>query len=398
MVTPAVPRLRFLTGGSVAASLWLLANNTPVVVKNTQAEYDDFAVRRGGRGFIAGRPEPDARFLMAAGGIPAINTLDGWPSPDDCWEYDDPETGKVLIYATDWRPLCLHEQYVTDVPVGGRSNFAGGIAVSQGTRQGFRTYNLLDLGSLVVTRQPKLEYTPITGNIPNTHSVTFDATSSGQADPAASITISHTTTTEAERYIASTATCRAGQTLSTVTYNAVGLTSRQDVLNGNTRGYLFDLVAPATGANNLVVTYSASTSGVAGCRTGYGVDQTTPRTGTGNNTGNSTAPTITIASAVGELVCSMVCWPDNQTLTPDGTWVTDWNLNNTDAGGNWRNASGSHIAGASSVTYTGTLSAPNVWVALAVAIKAALPAAEIMAARQMAGQQPAQIATQAVSY
>ena len=77
--------LRTKTGGSVAYSVWLMGDNSVKTVKISQEEYDNFAIRDGGVGELPSKPAPDAVFVMAGGGVPALNTLDGWWSAGDCW-------------------------------------------------------------------------------------------------------------------------------------------------------------------------------------------------------------------------------------------------------------------------------------------------------------------------
>ncbi|MEO5915832.1 MAG: SdrD B-like domain-containing protein [Luteolibacter sp.] len=101
------------------------------------------------------------------------------------------------------------------------------------------------------------------------------------------------------------------QTISSVTYGgqAMTLVGSNTVAVSTPDGatYIYRLVNPPTGANNVVVNWSAALvqGSVVGAITYSGVDQTTP-TGTfasaNSGTGTSTAPAVTVTSAVGRVV------------------------------------------------------------------------------------------------
>lgn len=94
---------------------------------------------------------------------------------------------------------------------------------------------------------------------------------------------------------------QAGQTISTITYAGIGLTqlfSQNDGLNGKIE--IWGLVAPATGANNIVITWSAQSFTAAGIAASYtGVDQVTPL-----GTAVGAAGFGTVMSATGTLVAN----------------------------------------------------------------------------------------------
>lgn len=385
--------IRTVTGNKVAYSCWLV-NGQPTVVKITQAEYEQFAVTNKGVGDAPGRPDPAARFLLAAGGIDALNTPDGRPSAGDMWEETDSETGlKRFVIATgnsiDWK----FETYragepdttsKTSVIEGFNIKSSGNrIVLKQGDYTGAGNKLTLtksipgitiDKGNLTVESSfTKVEKADITGTIPNHKSVTFDAASSAVIDSGTSVTFSHTVASQSNLYMGLGGSHRAGGPITAATYNGDALTSQLDVSN-RARVVYWDLVNPDTGTNNVVVT--SGTGGASGVWSAYGVDQTTPRTDAQTNSGISASPAITLSSATGELVLTVIGWDANDDdNTTDATWTQDWSLE--PATGNDRGGAGAHKAGASSVTRTDTLAGSRLaWAAAGVSIKAASGAEE----------------------
>jgi hypothetical protein len=135
--------------------------------------------------------------------------------------------------------------------------------------------------------------------------VTFDAATTGTVGHTVStITFSHTTTGANRLLIVGVAFDTATPTVTSVTYAAVGMTQvfAQTVGSSGTVA-MYRLVAPATGANNVVITLSASSVFLQGGAVSFtGVDQTTPL-GTPTSTSTFADPgTVDIASATGEVV------------------------------------------------------------------------------------------------
>ena len=383
---------RRTTGRTIAFAVWLVLG-VPQVVWMTQAEYDDFAVTGQGRGEPVGKPDPTAVFVMAAGGVAELDTPNGHPALGDVWEEVDPDVGSYLVVALGSTPDYEYTFEQAVPPSGGRSRVAGIRVTSRGHRlvlfpaadyvgQDPATISLtparrvalagkvdITAGLLTVdAAYPRETKTDTSRTIPNSRSVTFDAAASANTGgtAASSLTFAHTVANQANRYISGGGASREGQDVSSITYAADALTVQ---LNSAAvaRGVYADRVAPATGSNNAVFTWDAATSLVAGVWSAYGVDQTTPRSATGTNNGSNLTPTITIASAVGELVLSVLS--SERAYTEDVTWTSDWTLLNTDA--NPRSGAGGHIAGAASVTRTGSLAGAGTpaWRMLAASIK-----------------------------
>lgn len=143
-------------------------------------------------------------------------------------------------------------------------------------------------------------------------------TGAGGAAPCTSgttLTFAHTANANSNRALAVSITigCDTADTpptVSTVTYNSVGLSSVESAAGTGSRVYLYALAAgtqPATGANNVVVTLASniSTCTVAGANarvnaiafSAYNVNQTTTFTDTNIATGNSTTPALTLTGS-----------------------------------------------------------------------------------------------------
>ena len=117
------------------------------------------------------------------------------------------------------------------------------------------------------------------------------------------------TTSGSNRYLLVGLGTTTSITCTGITYNGVAMTEIGSAVDNtdsgaNSRLYVFELIAPASGANDIV----ASFSGAPAERTMFGlsftsVHQTTP-TGTSATAtvNNSATPSVTVSSATGELV------------------------------------------------------------------------------------------------
>jgi len=144
-------------------------------------------------------------------------------------------------------------------------------------------------------------------------------------------------------------------------------------------------LAPATGSNNVVVTYSgtpgASDAQESAALLLSGVHQTTPIGTPAKANGVGTAQTVTVTSAAGELVIDASSGGSTysargagQTGIPNANgWI---NVNNNSSGGN---GAWSYESGAASVVMSWTLSSDG-WQTVAVSFKpaAAGPVTPIM--------------------
>ena len=200
----------------------------------------------------------------------------------------------------------------------------------------------------------------------------FDAASSAYAEGNADITFSHTCT-GSDRLLLVMASVNASDATSIAgaTYNGVAMTLVTSIDNtdsfANTITYLFRLIAPATGANNIVVDVEGAPGNVAVSAASFtGVHQTTPLgtpvTGTGNN---SDTPSVTVSGATGDLIVDFLGTLGNAISGTPGTGQTSRSSN--------PNAEASSFisteAGAASVVMDWTLGAAKWSAQIGVAIK-----------------------------
>lgn len=130
--------------------------------------------------------------------------------------------------------------------------------------------------------------------------VTLDATSSAAVD-AASITTSHTCS-GSNRLLVVIITIDGTETVSgTPTYAGVNMTQLLNIAPGNFRVYMYYLVAPSTGANNISISFSGGQDAGMMAVSYNGVDQGTPPTdGTAAGGDDNASPygrSITTSSA-----------------------------------------------------------------------------------------------------
>jgi uncharacterized repeat protein (TIGR01451 family) len=165
--------------------------------------------------------------------------------------------------------------------------------------------------------------------------------------------------------------------VNTVTDGAATLTSLgNETDTGNDRRVeMFYLVNPASGTNNIVVSFTNLSAGnnvgvVVGAASFSNVDQATPVrafTAARGNIGSN--PTVNVTSNVGEMVVDTLAITGNRTAGAGAGQTTQWgqndgtNLNTTDVYGY-----GSTQAGAATVTMSETLSGTSSWALGAVSI------------------------------
>ena len=169
----------------------------------------------------------------------------------------------------------------------------------------------------------------------------------------------------------------SSRVVSGVTYAAASLTKVDNAKHGTSgEAWLGYKLAPATGSNNVVVTYS----GAAGASDAQhsaalllsGVDQTIPVGTPAKSDGDSNAQTVTVTSAVGELVIDSGSHGSGYTARGGGQtgipnadgWI---NINGSSGGGN---GAWSYESGAASVVMSWTVVADQ-WQVVAVSFKPA---------------------------
>jgi hypothetical protein len=178
------------------------------------------------------------------------------------------------------------------------------------------------------------------------------------------------------------------QTISGVTYAGTALSnndqdgtpSAMNVANGtDCHTYIWRLIAPVTGTNNIVITLSAAGVRYAVIATVWdGVDQTTAlgvvATATGSSTGVTATPTVDAASASGEIVLDMVGDRMTSHFTTDTVTVGAGQTEIEQDSGNHVFAVGaSYEAGDTTVTMSWTVDAggsvDHDWATVAIALK-----------------------------
>lgn len=118
-----------------------------------------------------------------------------------------------------------------------------------------------------------------------------------------------------------------------VTYAAQALTELADFGGGTANDNLLTLwrrIAPATGANNVVITCSASTDITGISYSSSGVDQGTPNDVPVENDVTTATPTHDITSETGDMVVSFAgCWNTTTGFTAGGASTERLENNNT---------------------------------------------------------------------
>lgn len=370
--------LRHLTGGQVAFAVFVMPDGSVREVKLTQKEVEKYNQST----FDAAKPDPGAVFKMAVGGIPALDTVDGYAHIGDMWEADYGDGKTLFVKTTEAMEDWACQQSIADAPLDGFSRQVTGAWQSKGNIVALTKYDLanppaltvvskdVSIDSLGETTTAKIEQKADTFTTlePNHRSVSFDSTISGQATTGTTITVSTVIASNSNRILVGGATYAngGGQVLNTVVFNtSESLTERVTKTNaGNNRKQgLWSVFAPSVTTANTVFTLSAAGNGwTAGIWSAYGASQTTTFSNTATGEATNTVPTGTCTSAVGELVVSIVMVRATAAVdTPDATWTTDWNqlvVANPIIG------VGAHIAGAATVTRTDSLAGSSEWTML----------------------------------
>ena len=209
--------------------------------------------------------------------------------------------------------------------------------------------------------------------------IAYDANSQGEASSTTTLTVSHTCTGTDRLLLAAVSVYDGTPDIGTCTYNGVSMTNVGSVVFGSSSGEritLFGLKAPATGANNIVVTVTGTHWLALGAISLTGVDQTTPWGTAGTDTvSNSKNLSIDVSSETDDLVVDAVAW-----------WNQDGGLN-VGAGQTQRvineNAAAEHSvamsteAGATTVTMSESFDANEYGGQVAVNINASSGSADI---------------------
>ncbi|HMP77294.1 MAG TPA: SdrD B-like domain-containing protein, partial [Kiritimatiellia bacterium] len=156
---------------------------------------------------------------------------------------------------------------------------------------------------------------------------------------------------------------RSGNTTNALTLVGTRLGNDQQV-------NIYSLLAPSVGSATVDVTFAAAHKGaVVGVSTFAGVNQSTPLGAFASNTGDSTAPSVSVVSAADDLVFDTVTVEKDATLSVGpaqvSRWLTAGNVNEVRGGGS------TEVASNLTTTMSWTLSTSKKWVIGGVAIKPA---------------------------
>jgi len=216
----------------------------------------------------------------------------------------------------------------------------------------------------------------------------FDAAATGLGADVSSLTYSHTCGTGSNRLLRvspSYADLIAGSTsISSVTYAGASCTLVPSSLQTATLLGVYDQgiaqytkIAPATGANDVVVTMSESTSAIyCGSDSWTGVDQGSPLGTAATATGTNTTPSVVVTSAVDNVALGSVLAVE---ATPGSFSSGDTQRWELGGGTQAYIENGSSQVGAASVTmdWSGGFNTYN-WCVTAVSLKPDVPMAQTL--------------------
>lgn len=108
------------------------------------------------------------------------------------------------------------------------------------------------------------------------------------------------TCTGTNRYLLVAVVLQGSQTCTGVTYNGVAMTQIQSIstaaIAAGETCYIFGLANPASGANNILASYSGAATNLVGASSFTGVKQTTTPEASNTNSGNSSAATVAVTT------------------------------------------------------------------------------------------------------
>ena len=202
---------------------------------------------------------------------------------------------------------------------------------------------------------------------------TFDAATDGSGTSVSSITVSHTATgTDRAAFAGGGAVdFGSGTPTASATYAGSAMTERWDAAFATFYAHHgYTLVAPATGAQNVVLTWNVTAGGSFAVVTATSVDQTTPFGTPATATGSSTTPSVNVSAATNDLVVDNLVYVGTGTATA-GTNQTA-RTSNTNVGGEIGHYTSTE-AGATTTTMSYTIASSN-WAIGGIAFKAAAAA------------------------
>ena len=203
--------------------------------------------------------------------------------------------------------------------------------------------------------------------------ITIDSTGSATPSIASSSTRTVSFTNTAGTFMVVGIARFRNVTTNSVTYNGVSMTKAVESIESSAnRSEIWYLASPATGANNLVVTFSGATDDglVIGFTTMTGVDNASPIGTTASQAGGttSTAPSIAITTANNNSYIFDSLYRNSNTETATSPQTEVWGRE--DAYGT-QGGAGSYksFATAGATTMAWTLGASKLWIMCAVEVK-----------------------------
>jgi hypothetical protein len=213
--------------------------------------------------------------------------------------------------------------------------------------------------------------------------VAFDATANTSGVGVSSLTFAHTCTGSSLLLVVGvtwTDTSISGASLTGITYNGVAMTQLKTLMAGIATDEVWYLIAPATGAHNVVVTFTnvnpleaPSTTAVAGSISWTGVDQVTPLGTPVTATATSTAPSVTLTGVsasnfVFDSLDVASAGSTQPTITVNASQIQRWQTKVGGAGSRIAGAGSTKASAVGSVTMSWTLSASRTWGTIAVEV------------------------------
>jgi hypothetical protein len=130
--------------------------------------------------------------------------------------------------------------------------------------------------------------------------IALDNSTDGGFAGATSLTYAHTTGSGTNRILFVAILTAGGiDTVTSVTYAGSSMTLVNKILSGAGESYLFFLLAPTTGTNNVVITSSVSITIESGCVSYSGAAQVTPEA-SNTNTGNAVTTLTTTVTTISD--------------------------------------------------------------------------------------------------
>lgn len=197
----------------------------------------------------------------------------------------------------------------------------------------------------------------------------FDATAGLSSAGAGPFSWAHTCTGSDLVLVVSVSYFDASDVITAVTYNSVAMTQCGSATNGSYNVYQYYLVNPATGSNNVSVSFSGTISDFGGTSISWtSIDQVTPVGTTATATGTDTTPTVNVSSAASETVIDALVIVHGGTLSV-GAGQTQ--RQNAIGGNGFLKYASSSEGGAGTTTMSWSNSSSQAWAIVATPFKPA---------------------------